>query len=50
MGSEAMFAWAGLIALGVAQLTGALWGTHVVSAVVAFADRLQPQGRHAMPH
>ena len=49
MGSETIVAVSGLIGLGAAVLTGALWDSPPVSALLRLRENLRSQGRHAMP-
>lgn len=49
MGSETIVAVSGLVGLGAAVLTGALWDSPLVSALLRLRENLRSQGRHAMP-
>jgi hypothetical protein len=49
MGSEMIVAVSGLIGLGAAVLTGALWDSPLASALLRLRENLRSQGRHAMP-
>ena len=49
MGSETIVGVSGLIGLGAAVLTGALWDSPLVSALLRLRENLRSQGRHAMP-
>jgi hypothetical protein len=49
MSSETIVAVSGLIGLGAAALTGALWDSPLVTAFFGLRDNLRSQGRHAMP-
>ena len=49
MGSETIVAVSGLIGLGAAVLTGALWDSPLVTALLRLRENLRSQGRHAMP-
>ena len=49
MSSETIVAVSGLIGLGAAALTGALWDSPLVPAFFRLRENLRSQGRHAMP-
>lgn len=49
MNADTMIAMAGLVALGAAAFTGAIWDSPLVSAPSRPARRQRPYGRHAMP-
>jgi hypothetical protein len=49
MTSETIVAASGLISLGAAVLTGAIWDSPLVAASARLLENLRSQGRHAMP-
>ena len=49
MNADTIIAMAGLVALGAAAFTGAIWDSPLVSAPSRPNRRHQPYGRHAMP-
>jgi hypothetical protein len=49
MSTETIVAVSGLIGLGAAVFTGALWDSPLVSALFRLRKNLRSQGRHAMP-
>lgn len=49
MNADTIIAMAGLVALGAAAFTGAIWDSPLVSSDALFGRRQQPYGRHAMP-
>ena len=49
MSSETIVAASGLVALGAAVLTGAIWDSPLVDAMFRLQENLRSQGRHAMP-
>jgi hypothetical protein len=49
MSSETIVAASGLIALGAAVLTGAIWDSALVAQSVRMLENMRSQGRHAMP-
>jgi hypothetical protein len=49
MSNETIVAVSGLIGLGAAVLTGALWDSPPVVALLRLPENLRSQGRHAMP-
>jgi hypothetical protein len=49
MSNETIVAASGLIALGTAALTGAIWDSPLVTTSLRLLDNLRSQGRHAMP-
>jgi hypothetical protein len=49
MSSETIVAASGLIALGAAVLTGAIWDSALVGASLRLLENFRSQGRHAMP-
>ena len=49
MSNETIVAVSGLIGLGAAVLTGALWDSRPVVALLRLPENLRSQGRHAMP-
>lgn len=48
MNADTIIAMAGLVALGAAAITGAIWDSPLV-ALSLFERRQRPYGRHAMP-
>ena len=49
MSSETVVAASGLICLGAAVLTGAIWDGPLVAASWRLVENFRSQGRHAMP-
>ncbi|ULE33376.1 hypothetical protein [Mycobacterium sp. IDR2000157661] len=49
MNADTIIAMAGLVALGAAAFTGAIWDSPLVSSAALFGRRQHPYGRHAMP-
>jgi hypothetical protein len=49
MNADTIIAMAGLVALGAAAFTGAIWDSPLVSSTARVGRRHQPYGRHAMP-
>jgi hypothetical protein len=49
MSTETIVAVSGLIGLGAAVFTGALWDSPLVRALFRLRENLRSQGRHAMP-
>jgi hypothetical protein len=49
MSSETIVAASGLVSLGAAVITGAIWDSPLVAASARLLENLRSQGRHAMP-
>jgi hypothetical protein len=49
MSSETIVAASGLIGLGAAVVTGAIWDSSLVTAPLRLVENLRSEGRHAMP-
>lgn len=49
MSADTIVAMAGLVALGAAAFTGAVWDSPLVSSAALLGRRQQPYGRHARP-
>lgn len=49
MNADTITAMAGMVALGAAAFTGAIWDSPLVSSPALWGRRQRPYGRHAMP-